>query len=81
MVQIVTDIVGDKMWWVGERRWRNGAAPRKAVNPMNFTRWKHLWDHHNRGIVWDTAVTRWAGKEEWVTKKKNAEEKEQNQER
>ena len=40
---------------------------------MNFTRWKHVRDHHKMA----TPATRWAGKEEWVTKRKEAEGEEE----
>ena len=30
---------------------------------QHFTRWKHTWVHHNRGVVWDTAANTWAGEE------------------
>ena len=30
------------------------------ADPTNSTRCKHLWVHHNRGVVWHRAVLRWA---------------------
>ena len=36
-----------------------------------------MWGHHSREIVWNTSAARWAGKDEWVTRMKKAEEKEE----
>ena len=34
---------------------------------MNVSPWKHKWCFHNRGVVWDTPVAKWAGEgREWV---------------
>ena len=40
-----------------------------VVDPTNDTKWKHTWRHHSRDNVWDTAVSKWAGDEEWMTKR------------
>ena len=29
----------------------------------NHTRWKHKWEWHNPGCVWDNLATEWDGKE------------------
>ena len=45
------DIVADKMWKATLVRSPSGCAP--------LEKYGHMWKHHNRAIVWDTA--RWAG--------------------
>ena len=40
-----------------------------AVVPTRDPRWKHVCKHHDRGIVWDTAVAMCAEGEEWVSKR------------
>ena len=40
-----------------QKRTGNGGVPDA------FTRWKRMWRHHNRGIVWDTAAARWVGED------------------
>ena len=30
------------------------------VDPTNACRWKHNWCFHNRAVVWDTPLTKWA---------------------
>ena len=39
-------------------------------DPENHTRWKHKRRRHNREIVWEKIATDWAGKEEWMSKRK-----------
>ena len=41
-----------------------------TTNPMNIIEWNHSWDHHQKGIVWDTAAAHWAGKKERLQKRK-----------
>ena len=45
-------------------------------DPENRRRWRHKWELHNRGNVWDKTTTCWAGKEDWMTarKKQNSPE-------
>ena len=32
-----------------------------------MTKWKCRWDHDNNGVVWDTPMANWCGKEgEWI---------------
>ena len=31
------------------------------VHPIKVSRWKHQWGFHNRGVVWDTLVSKCAG--------------------
>ena len=52
---------------------RKRYARRMANDSTNFTRWKPTWEHHNCGIVWDTAANEWAGEEDWATHRKNVE--------
>ena len=42
----------------------------RGEGPTNSTSWTHKCEHHNRGVVWDTAVSRWAGVKEWVERTK-----------
>ena len=36
-------------------------------NPPNVTRWKHKFGFHNRGVQWDTPMSKWAGEgEDWI---------------
>ena len=35
-----------------------------------------MWDHHDRGTIWDTAAARWAGQDASVAIRRKAEEKE-----
>ena len=30
-------------------------------DPANVTRWKHKFGFHNRGVQWDTPMSKWAG--------------------
>ena len=36
----------------------------------NRTRWKHKWEWHNRGNVWDKLATCWTGKKNWMFARK-----------
>ena len=37
------------------------------IDPANVTRWKHKFGFHNRGVMWDTLMTKWAGEEnDWM---------------
>ena len=38
-----------------------------ATDPTNATRWKHKFGFQNRGIQWDTPVSKWAGEgKDWI---------------
>ena len=36
----------------------------------NHARWKHKWERHNRGNVWEKFATGWAGKEDLIRARK-----------
>ena len=44
----------------------------------NRTRWKHKWEWHNRGNVWDKMATCWAGKKDWMIARKEQNSPEDN---
>ena len=37
------------------------------IGPMSVSKCKHKWSFHNRGVVWDALVAKWAGEVKgWV---------------
>ena len=53
--------------WRTTAWWRNRSAWEMATDPNNVQRWKHKLGFHNRGVQWDTPMSRWAGEEkDWV---------------
>ena len=37
------------------------------TDPANATRWKHKFGFHNRGVQWDTPMSKWAGEgKDWI---------------
>ena len=59
--------------WRRPSWWSSGSACGLKVDPANLTRWKHSWGHQNRGVVRDTAVSSWAGRQESVGRRGMAE--------
>ena len=47
--------------WRTTTRWRNRNGWGMKTDPTNVTRWKHKFVFHNRGVLCDTPVTKWAG--------------------
>ena len=38
-----------------------------AKDSGNETRWKHKFGFHNRGVQWDTPMSKWAGeRKDWI---------------
>ena len=56
--------------WRSTRKWQSTQARMMEEDPCNHTRWKHKWRWHNRGTFWDKMATDWAGKEDWMSKRK-----------
>ena len=46
------------------------------TEPEHSTRWEHMWTHHNRGVVWDTAVSKWVGGQEWAEEERGSKNNE-----
>ena len=42
-------------------------AEQERVDSGNETRWKHKFGFHNRGVQWDTPMSKWAGEgKDWI---------------
>ena len=53
--------------WRTTAWWRTRSAKGMSEDPTNATCWKHKWGFHNKGVTWDTPMTRWAGqKDDWI---------------
>ena len=53
--------------WRNTAWWRNRSAWEVATDPKNVQRWKHKFGFHNRGVQWDTPMSRRAGEvKDWI---------------
>ena len=55
--------------WRSTKWWHPTRAVEVKNDPYNHTRFPHMWGWHNRGRVWDTVATGWAGHEDWACKR------------
>ena len=59
--------------WRSTAWWQNTKARNITVDSNNHTRWKHMWEVHNRGCVGDKIAPEWAGEEEWSNKRRSCQ--------
>ena len=62
--------VVDKNWTTTNWAINDGEVPIMTpyvLPTANVTRWKHKFGFHNRGVQWDTPMSRWSGEEkDWM---------------
>ena len=53
--------------WRTSAWWRSRSSWCMTWDPYNVQRWKHIVKSHNRGVLWDTPMARWAGEgKDWI---------------
>ena len=55
--------------WRSSQWWHTAQTEGMRDDPLNHTGWKHKWNWHNRGNVWDNMSSDWAGEEDWISKR------------
>ena len=58
------------LWWRGSDHEGSSfffGMENHDIDPANVTRWKHKFGLQNRGVQWDTTMSKWAGEgKDWM---------------